>query len=35
MQGNVRAISVEPPLMRKIYFVSHMKESSLSCINCP
>ncbi|QWU47220.1 LysR family transcriptional regulator [Bacillus sp. NP247] len=35
MQGNLRAISVEPPLMRKIYFVSHMKESSLSCINCP
>ncbi|WP_144507344.1 LysR family transcriptional regulator, partial [Bacillus mycoides] len=35
IQGNVRAISVEPPLMRKIYFVSHMKESSLSCINCP
>ncbi|EJQ46804.1 hypothetical protein IEQ_03993 [Bacillus cereus BAG6X1-2] len=35
MQGNVRAISVEPPLMRKIYFVSHMKESSLFRINCP
>ncbi|OQR53775.1 LysR family transcriptional regulator [Bacillus sp. CDB3] len=29
MQGNVRAISVEPPLMRKIYFVSHLKECSL------
>ncbi|MBJ8104593.1 MULTISPECIES: LysR family transcriptional regulator [Bacillus cereus group] len=29
MQDNVRAISVEPPLMRKIYFVSHLKECSL------
>ncbi|WP_377864213.1 LysR family transcriptional regulator [Bacillus sp. R86525] len=28
MQGNVRAISVEPPLIRKIYFVSHLKECS-------
>ena len=28
-QGNVHVISVEPPLMRKIYFVSHMKECPL------
>ncbi|MGE7936048.1 LysR family transcriptional regulator [Bacillus paramycoides] len=30
MQGNVHAISVEPSLMRKIYFVSHMEEGLLS-----
>ncbi|MEK0223182.1 LysR family transcriptional regulator [Bacillus proteolyticus] len=28
MQDKVRAISVEPPLIRKIYFVSHLKECS-------
>ncbi|MGE6595286.1 LysR family transcriptional regulator [Bacillus proteolyticus] len=28
MQDNVRAISVEPPLIRKIYFVSYLKEYS-------
>lgn len=28
-QGNVHAISIEPPLVRKIYFVSHMKENLL------
>ncbi|EEL38282.1 hypothetical protein IEK_00864 [Bacillus toyonensis] len=28
-QGNVHVISVEPPLMRKISFVSHMKECPL------
>ena len=28
-QGNVHAIYVEPPLMRKIYFASHMKECLL------
>ncbi|HDX9611923.1 TPA: LysR family transcriptional regulator [Bacillus toyonensis] len=28
-QGNVHVISVEPPLMRKIYFVSHRKECPL------
>ncbi|PGB03149.1 LysR family transcriptional regulator [Bacillus toyonensis] len=28
-QGNVHVISVEPPLMRKIYLVSHMKECPL------
>ncbi|MGE7853296.1 LysR family transcriptional regulator [Bacillus paramycoides] len=30
MQGNVHAISVEPSLLRKIYFVSHMEECLLS-----
>ena len=25
-QGNVHAISIEPPLLRKIYFASHMEE---------
>ncbi|PGV64483.1 LysR family transcriptional regulator [Bacillus cereus] len=28
MQDNVRTISVEPPLIRKIYFVSYLKEYS-------
>ncbi|MDA1771168.1 LysR family transcriptional regulator [Bacillus cereus] len=28
-QGNVYVISVEPPLMRKIYFVSHTKDGLL------
>ncbi|HDR7793453.1 TPA: LysR family transcriptional regulator [Bacillus luti] len=28
-QGNVHVISIEPPLMRKIYFASHMKECLL------
>lgn len=28
-QGNVHGISVEPPLMRKIYFVSHTKDCLL------
>lgn len=28
-QGNVHAISIEPPLIRKIYFASHMKECLL------
>ncbi len=28
-QGNVHVISVEPPLMRKIYFVSHTKDCLL------
>ncbi|PGX10111.1 LysR family transcriptional regulator [Bacillus sp. AFS033286] len=29
-QGNVHVIFVEPPLMRKIYFISHREEGSLS-----
>ncbi|OHX29937.1 LysR family transcriptional regulator [Bacillus mycoides] len=28
-QGNVHVISIEPPLVRKIYFASHMKECLL------
>ncbi|HFV2809451.1 TPA: LysR substrate-binding domain-containing protein, partial [Streptococcus agalactiae] len=28
-QGNVHAISIEPPLVRKIYFASHMEEGYL------
>ncbi|KFM99581.1 LysR family transcriptional regulator [Bacillus clarus] len=29
MQGNIRVISIEPSLMRSIYFVSHKEECSL------